>query len=253
MKVIERGQERLCLVLNKNDQLVLIIVSDGDIRSFSLRGISLSSQGDIHSRKPVVANESNLNKVVDKLSKRVMLVPIVDDENRVKGIVRLNEPLSQKNIKQRTVAVIGFELLDLLAVILAENGFDVIGCDSDKALVATISHKEAPFYEDGLENLLQTYVNDGLKIITNPEDIIAETYIITVGTPIIPKTKKPDIEHIKSAVAVIASQLKLNDLVILRSTVPIGCTRETVIPLLEKMSNLKAGKDFAIAYCGANS
>ena len=68
--------------------------------------------------------------------------------------------------------------------------------------------------------LTQTYVNDGLKIITNPEDIIAETYIITVGTPIIPKTKNL-IEHIKSAVAVIASQLKLNDLVILRSTVPI--------------------------------
>ena len=250
MKVIERGQERLCLVLNKNDQLVLI-VSDGDIRRALIEGHSLSSQvGDIHSRKPVVANESNLNKVVDKLSKRVMLVPIVDDENRVKGIVRLNEPLSQKNIKQRTVAVIGLGYVGLtLAVILAENGFDVIGCDSDKALVATISHKEAPFYEDGLENLLQTYVNDGLKIITNPEDIIAETYIITVGTPIIPKTKKPDIEHIKSAVAVIASQLKLNDLVILRSTVPIGCTRETVIPLLEKMSNLKAGKDFAIAYC----
>ena len=250
MKVIERGQERLCLVLNKKDQLVLI-VSDGDIRRALLDGHALSSKvGTIHARKPVVANESNLNNVVDKLNKRVMLVPVVDGENRIQGIVRLNEPLSQKNIRQRTVAVIGLGYVGLtLAVILAENGFDVIGCDSDKALIDRISRKDTPFYEDGLENLLQTYVNDGLRIITNPEDIIAETYIITVGTPIIPSTKKPDIEHIESAVTVIASQLKLNDLVILRSTVPIGCTRRTVIPLLENISNLKAGKDFAVAYC----
>ena len=40
-----------------------------------------------------------------------------------------------------------------------------------------------------------------------------------------------------------------NDLVILRSTVPIGITRNEVLPVLEKISGLKAGEEFFLSFC----
>ena len=41
----------------------------------------------------------------------------------------------------------------------------------------------------------------------------------------------------------------MNDLVILRSTVPIGTSRKIAKPILEKNSNLKVGKNLYLAYC----
>jgi nucleotide sugar dehydrogenase len=46
----------------------------------------------------------------------------------------------------------------------------------------------------------------------------------------------------------IGLNLKKGDLVILRSTVPIGTTRKIVLPLLEGYSNLKVEEDFYLSY-----
>ena len=136
-----------------------------------------------------------------------------------------------------------------LAVILAENGFNVTGFDKNKALVNKLKDTIIPFYEDGLENLIHAHVNNSLNPTYCPDEILADIYIITVGTPILPQTKKPDTDYIENAVKVIAKKLKLNDLVILRSTVPVGCTREIVIPILEQISGLKVGTEFFVSYC----
>ena len=138
----------------------------------------------------------------------------------------------------------GLDSRPTLAVILAENGFNVTGFDKNKALVNKLKDKVIPFYEDGLENLIHAHVNNSLNPTYCPDEILADIYIITVGTPILPQTKKPDTDYIENAVKVIAKKLKLNDLVILRSTVPVGCTREIVIPILEQISGLKVGTEF---------
>ena len=78
---------------------------------------------------------------------------------------------------------------------------------------------------------------------------MADVYIVTVGTPVSLDTKKPIVDHIKKAIEVIGTKLKKNDLVILRSTVPVGCTRNVVIPLLEDLSGLSVGTDFFISFC----
>ncbi|MBO06626.1 MAG: hypothetical protein CMI58_06295, partial [Parcubacteria group bacterium] len=57
-----------------------------------------------------------------------------------------------------------------------------------------------------------------------------------------------DIENIKKATIQIGKVLKNKDMVILRSTVPVGTTRDIILPILEKESNLKGGEAFYLAF-----
>ena len=249
MQVIEKGKERLCLVINKKGTLIRV-VSDGDIRRAIINGKNLTdSILDVHNKDPLVVRDTNPEKAFEHLSKWVTVIPVVNIENKLIGISRLKEG-GINNIRQRSVAILGLGYVGLtLAVILAENGFNVTGFDKNKELVNKLKDKEIPFYEDGLENLVDAHVNNSLKPTYFADEILADIYIITVGTPILPDSKKPDTEYIKNAVKVIAYKLKLDDLVILRSTVPVGCTREIVIPILEQISGLKAGREFFVSYC----
>ena len=56
-----------------------------------------------------------------------------------------------------------------------------------------------------------------------------------MGTPI-NSNRKPDLNNIKKAVKDVARNIEKNDLIILRSTLPVGTTRKTIIPILEKYS-----------------
>ena len=49
-------------------------------------------------------------------------------------------------------------------------------------------------------------------------------------------------EHLKKAINIVCKNLKKNDLIILRSTVPIGTCRDVVIPMIEKKLNLNLEK-----------
>ena len=68
-------------------------------------------------------------------------------------------------------------------------------------------------------------------------------YVITVGTPIGPD-KRTQVGAIVGVVQAISERLQPNDLVILRSTVRVGVTREIVKPILDQ-----AGVTYHLAFC----
>ena len=80
------------------------------------------------------------------------------------------------------------------------------------------------------------------------DGIEADTYIVTVGTPIDDVTKLPRIDYIEGAIKSIAPYIKQNDLIILRSTVPVGTTRKVVLPILRELINLEPGQDYFLAF-----
>lgn len=250
MEAIELGRERLCFVVDDENTLIRVI-SDGDIRRALLNGYSLDDPvRDIHDKTPVVIHENNLKSATQKLNHKISLAPIINVHGKISGVMRYNDYIPYYNIRERSVAVIGLGYVGLtLSLVLADNGFSVLGYDIDRSLVDKLKNKTTPFYENGLENLLLTHVGTNFCPIETKESLSADVYIVTVGTPIIPKIMEPNIEHICKAVAVIADRLKKNDMVILRSTVPVGCTRTEVIPLLEKVSGLRVGEDFHVAFC----
>jgi len=58
----------------------------------------------------------------------------------------------------------------------------------------------------------------------------------------------PVLKNLEEAARTLAEKLKIDDVIILESSVPPGTTLSLVKPLLEKISGLKAEKDFYLAY-----
>ena len=76
------------------------------------------------------------------------------------------------------------------------------------------------------------------------------TYIISVGTPLKPinGVSQLNTDFIYSVLDSISRVLSSGNLIILRSTVPIGTCREIVIPYLESKTNKVCGVDFFVAF-----
>lgn len=251
MKVINDADERACFMVD-HEMKLLRVFTDGDIRRALLNGFKLDDPvKDIHQRTPFIVKEGqSLEDAKHYLSKRITVVPIVNNLNQVTGLVRAHDVEPFLNIKSREVLVLGLGYVGLtLSIILADEGFTVKGYDVNQELVASLKNKKLPFYERGMDNYLDKHVGGNLNFIDSLENQSADIYIITVGTPIDRATLKPNDRYICQAAKTIAGQLKPNDLVILRSTVPVGLTRNTVLPILEKESELKVGEDIYLAYC----
>ncbi len=147
-----------------------------------------------------------------------------------------------------TVVVLGLGYVGLtLGTVFAEEGARVIGVDINETVIDMLSNGIPHFYEPGLEEKLLA-CTDRLEFRTSiPEGVSSATYVISVGSNITPQGK-PDYSHIESASQHIGKVLKQGDLVILRSTVPIGTTRDRVVPILEQLSGLKVGDSFSVAF-----
>jgi len=149
---------------------------------------------------------------------------------------------------KKTIAVYGMGFVGLtLAVTFADAGFPVVGVERDTTIVAKLNQKKAAFYEKGLDDLLQSVADKNPMLIsTSVGSFPADVHVISVGTPL-GKDNKPDLGALSAITSDIARVLKQGDLVILRSTVPVGTTRGAVLPLLES-SGLKAGEGFYLAF-----
>lgn len=75
----------------------------------------------------------------------------------------------------------------------------------------------------------------------------ADALLMCVPTPL-NKYREPEMKYVQETTEVISKYLRKGHLVILESTTWPGTTEELMIPILEKNSGLKAGKDFYVAY-----
>jgi len=147
-----------------------------------------------------------------------------------------------------SVSVIGLGYVGLtIAATYAKEGFTVVGVDSSEAVIAGLQNGTPHFHENGLSELL-TEVSSHLTF-TNTLDVHSSptVFIVAVGTSLL-SDGKPDFSQIDGAIDALACILKKNDLVILRSTVVVGTTRDRVVKRLEEKTNLTAGEDFYVGF-----
>jgi UDP-N-acetyl-D-mannosaminuronic acid dehydrogenase len=147
------------------------------------------------------------------------------------------------------VAVIGLGFVGLpLGATLADVGFEVTGIDNSPEVIKTLQGGKAHFVENGLQTLLDGHLNKRLNITSELEPGAHDVYIIAVGTPVDPETHDPILDYLKSGSHTAGKAIKKDSLVIIRSTVPVGSTREIIVPILEEESGLKAEKDFQVVF-----
>ena len=155
-----------------------------------------------------------------------------------------------KDLNVKNVAIMGMGYVGLtLSVVLAKNGLKTYGIEIDKSVVNDLKNGKPHFEEKGLEILLKYEQKIGnLKIHDKLPESDIDAYIISVGTPLLNNSKKPNIKYIEQVVIDVAKNMSKGSIVILRSTVPVGLSRDTVIPLLENYSGLSVGDDFSFAF-----
>ena len=144
-----------------------------------------------------------------------------------------------------TVCVVGTGHIGLpLAAVLADAGFKVTGYDTNDNFVSRVNTTgSADFREEGLDELLAKHLHKTLTLTSSPP-AGQDVYIITVGTPLEPGVPRPDLERIRVAVQRLAVAFGPDPLIILRSTVSIGTTRNVVLPEIRRHT-----QKFALAFC----
>lgn len=140
-----------------------------------------------------------------------------------------------------TIGIIGLGYVGLtLAVAASANGINVYGIEVNQHIKKCLKENKAHFYEPGLDNLIKRNNGKTLHVVDSfPCEIKYDAFIVTVGTPLKTGTKEPNYEYIKSALEAVRQVYDGTQLVILRSTVSVGTTRNVVLPYLVQL----CGKD----------
>jgi UDPglucose 6-dehydrogenase len=110
------------------------------------------------------------------------------------------------------------------AACMTRLGHDVAGVDVIPEHVAALSRGEAPFYEPGLPGLLAEGLATGRLVFTTDQSQAsdAQIHFICVGTPQKAGEYAADLQYVDSAVTAILPLLKPGDVVVGKSTVPVG-------------------------------
>ena len=129
------------------------------------------------------------------------------------------------------------------AACMSSLGFEVIGFDTEVSKIELLSKGQVPFYEPGLEELLEGQIKSGrLSFTTNINDLAdCDVHFICVGTPQVKGGNSADLTYVNSALESIAKLVKAGGLVVGKSTVPVG----TAARLRNRLIELNPKADLA--------
>src|ERR1700761_3178515 len=137
-----------------------------------------------------------------------------------------------RNGQDLRISVIGTGYLGLThAVCMADLGHEVLAIDVDAEKVAKASRGETPFFEPGLEPLLRKNLDAGrLRFTDSFAEIgdFADVHFICVGTPQVKDGGNADLTYVFGAGEALAPHLNRATLVVGKSTVPVGTSREII-------------------------
>ncbi len=154
----------------------------------------------------------------------------------------------------RSVSIFGLGYVGAVtAACLAHKGHNILGVDVNASKVESLEAGKSPILEPKMEEMTAESAKAcRLHATSDSKRAIAETEIsfISVGTPS-QRNGKLDLGGIEHVCKEIGEALKKKDAhhtVVLRSTILPGTTESVAMPILEKASGKKVGKDFAVCF-----
>ena len=151
--------------------------------------------------------------------------------------------------KELVVGILGLGYVGLpLAAAFVKNGVRVLGFEVDASKVDAIKAGKSyirHISDESVANLLETgRIDATIDFSRIPE---ADALLLCVPTPL-DHDFQPDLTFVEKTCEAIAPRMRKGQLVVLESTTWPGTSEEVMVPILERLSGLKAHKDFAIAY-----
>lgn len=237
------------------------VFNDGDLIRLIGQGNSLDGPiAKVMTPNPIVvqhhlSNIEIITEVQQQLLKRgvdtdaLRDVIVVDEEGKLQNVLSYVSLMSSARDARKNVAVYGQGFVGItLSAALANLGHKVYGVDVQESLIKRLKDNDVHVFEPRLNDIVAATQEGGsLEFTTGLAEEKVDYYIVAVGTPV----NDEGIANLAALDAVtqsIGKRLKRGDVVMLRSTVPVGTTRNVVREILEEASGLEAGVDFHLAF-----
>jgi UDPglucose 6-dehydrogenase len=126
------------------------------------------------------------------------------------------------------ISVIGCGYLGAVhAASMAKLGHEVVGIDVDESKIAELAQGRPPFFEPGLAGTLKAARKRGHLSFSTEIAAAAgsDVHFIAVGTPQLGDSYAADLRFVDAAVGGLIPHLRPGDLVVGKSTVPVGTAR----------------------------
>jgi len=147
--------------------------------------------------------------------------------------------------KKEKIAVVGLGYVGLPLAVEFGKVVKTIGFDLNKRRIAELKKASDTNNETSTEEIKSATLLE----ITDDSKALKEAKFIIVAVPTpITKNKQPDLYCVSSASEIVGKNLAKGSIVVFESTVYPGVTEDVCVPILEKFSNLKFGKDFKVGY-----
>jgi UDP-N-acetyl-D-mannosaminuronic acid dehydrogenase len=236
------------------------VVTDADLRKFSARHarIPTNIKELVHTDFISIEEGMNQSEIVSSLLSQmesrgwktvlpVRFVPVLKSRIPV-GFIDTDDLQSEISAHRDQFIVVGLGYVGLtLALAASAIGIRVIGIDSDSEKIESLVDKNSYISEPGIDNLLSELVETRFyprKSFTELERSPGQSwnFILSVPTPLT-KDLNLDTSYIEQAIKDLLPHVQVGDSIVLRSTAPIGTTRE-ISKIIESTFGWVVGRDF---------
>ena len=139
------------------------------------------------------------------------------------------------------LAIMGTGYVGLITgACFAEFGYQTVCVDKDSNRVNELNDSKCPFYEPGIEDLLDKHLNK-TKLLTFSNSLAesvkdSDIIFITVGTPSKRLDGEADLSYVWNVAEEISEHISKYCIIVTKSTVPVGTTKEVKKIILKKIN-----------------
>lgn len=145
-----------------------------------------------------------------------------------------------------SVLGLGYVGFPLACAIARKTKHQIVGYDINSKKVELVNKNISPVDDEQAEKDIKEI---SFEASSNDEILKdSDIYFVCVPTPVI-AGYTPDLNPVRSALQTIAPYLKKDQIVVIESTINPGVCDEIAVPLLEELTEMKAGVDFNVAHC----